>query len=456
MNDLNFSKIQPLIPQNSVKEELKAVDLTLRLSSENINSTLPEELLVESDSTLVKLVHKIIFDAVMQKASDIHFESSANQKEFRVRFRRDGILQHYLSIPDRFRGAIISRLKIMSQLDITERRKPQDGKIDFSRYAAVDIELRIAVIPTRDGLEDVVIRLLTNTAAVSLEYLGLDRNTLKVLRGIICKPQGLFIVCGPTGSGKTTTLHSVLAHLNESSTKIWTAEDPIEITQPGLCQVQVNSKIGWTFAAALRSFLRADPDVIMVGEMRDLETAKIGIEASLTGHLVLSTLHTNSAAESIVRLLDWGLDPFSLSDAFIGILSQRLARKFCKFCRVSYEPEKEELEKMAEEYCAGTDEDPRAKLVEWRQKYSGANGQVSLWRAKGCESCDHRGYSGRMGIYELLSADEVVKSLIQKRAVSSYIKTTAISLGMRTLKQDGIDKVLLGLTDMHQIHAACG
>jgi type II secretory ATPase GspE/PulE/Tfp pilus assembly ATPase PilB-like protein len=456
MNDLILSKVHQLISQNSVKEELKAIDLASRLTSENISSPVPEELLVESSSTLVKLVNKIIFDAVMQKASDIHFESSANQKDLRVRFRKDGILQHYLSIPDRFRGAIISRLKIMSQLDITERRKPQDGKIDFSRYAAVDIELRIAIIPTRDGLEDVVIRLLTNTAAVSLEYLGLDRKALDTLRGIISKPQGLFLVCGPTGSGKTTTLHSVLAHLNEGATKIWTAEDPIEITQPGLCQVQVNSKIGWTFAAALRSFLRADPDVIMVGEMRDLETAKIGIEASLTGHLVLSTLHTNSAAESIVRLLDWGLDPFSLSDAFIGILSQRLARKFCEFCRVSYEPEKEELDAMADEYCAGTDEDPQTKIVEWRQKYSSANGQVSLWRAKGCESCDHRGYSGRMGIYELLSADEVVKALIQKRAVSSYIKTTAISLGMRTLKQDGIDKVLLGLTDMHQIHAACG
>jgi type II secretory ATPase GspE/PulE/Tfp pilus assembly ATPase PilB-like protein len=456
MNSYNYSTVRRLVTKKVVKEEINAIDLASRLSAENINSAAAEDLLGESDSTLVKLVHKIIFDAVLQKASDIHFESSANQKDFRVRFRKDGILQHYLSIPDRFRGAIVSRLKIMSQLDITERRKPQDGKIDFNRYGAVDIELRVAVIPTRDGLEDVVIRLLTNTAAVSLDYLGLDRKTLETLRGIICKPQGLFIVCGPTGSGKTTTLHSVLAHLNEGETKIWTAEDPIEITQPGLCQVQVNSKIGWTFAAALRSFLRADPDVIMVGEMRDLETAKIGIEASLTGHLVLSTLHTNSAAESIVRLLDWGLDPFSLSDAFIGILSQRLARKFCEFCRVSYEPEKEELEKMAEEYCAGTDEDHRAKIVEWRQKYSSANGRISLWRAKGCESCDHRGYSGRMGIYELLSADEGVKALIQKRAVSSYIKTTAISLGMRTLKQDGIDKVLLGLTDMHQIHAACG
>jgi type II secretory ATPase GspE/PulE/Tfp pilus assembly ATPase PilB-like protein len=194
----------------------------------------------------------------------------------------------------------------------------------------------------------------------------------------------------------------------------------------------------------------------MVGEMRDLETAKIGIEASLTGHLVLSTLHTNSAAESIVRLLDWGLDPYSLSDAFTGILSQRLTRKFCEFCRVSYETENEELEKMAEEYCMGTDDDPREKIIEWGRKYSGANGRVSLWRAEGCESCDHRGYSGRIGIYELLSADEVVKALIQQRAVSSQIKSTAISLGMRTLKQDGIDKVLLGLTDMQQIRAACG
>ena len=439
-----------------LKKELNVIDLASRLSAENASSAVPEELLVESDSTLVKLVHQIIFDAVLQKASDIHFESSPNQKEFRVRFRKDGLLQHYLSIPDCFRGAIISRLKIMSQLDITERRKPQDGKIDFSRYGEADIELRVAVIPTRDGLEDVVIRLLTNTAAVSLDYLGLDRKTLETLRSIICKQQGLFLVCGPTGSGKTTTLHSVLAHLNQGATKIWTAEDPIEITQPGLCQVQVNSRIGWTFASALRSFLRADPDVIMVGEMRDLETAKIGIEASLTGHLVLSTLHTNSASESIVRLLDWGLDPFSLSDAFIGILSQRLVRKFCEFCRVPYELETEELEQMAAEYCAGTDEDPQAKIVDWRHKYSSADGRVSIWRARGCESCDHRGYSGRMGIYELLTADENIKGLMQRRAVSSQIKAAAINLGMRTLKQDGIDKVFLGLTDMHQIRAACG
>ena len=305
-----------------------------RLTAESGNQDIAEQQAVSSDSALVGLVNRIILDAVEQKASDIHIEANLGPKTTRVRFRKDGALMNYLELPAQFRNAVVSRIKIMSRLDITERRKPQDGKIDFHRFGPAAVELRVATVPTTGGLEDVVMRVLAAAKPVPMDELGLEAGVLNSIKRLISKPHGLFLVCGPTGSGKTTTLHSLLAFLNTAERKIWTAEDPIEITQPGLRQVQVNSKIGWTFAAAMRSFMRADPDVIMVGEMRDAETAKIGIEASLTGHLVLSTLHTNSAAESIVRLLDLGMDPFNFADALLGVLAERLARRLCPHCKI--------------------------------------------------------------------------------------------------------------------------
>jgi type II secretory ATPase GspE/PulE/Tfp pilus assembly ATPase PilB-like protein len=423
-------------------------ELTHRLAAETAEAELGDQPIAEHDSTLVKLVNKMILDAVEQKASDIHIEANPSGRNMRVRFRKDGALVTYLELPSKFRRAVVARIKIMSQLDITERRKPQDGKIEFSRFGPLDVDLRVATIPTAGGLEDVVMRVLAAATPVALDDLGFAPEALAEVKRLVSRPHGLFLVCGPTGSGKTTTLHSVLGFLNTADTKIWTAEDPIEIVQQGLRQVQVNAKIGWTFAAAMRSFMRADPDVIMVGEMRDAETAKMGIEASLTGHLVLSTLHTNSAVESVVRLLDLGMDPFNFADALLGVLAQRLVRRLCADCKVPYAPSAGELEALAEEYCAGSHADPAQVLEGWTSRSA-----YALHRAKGCPRCDRTGYRGRLAVYELLSADAQVKRLVQTRAPVSEIAAAAAQVGMRTLKQDGIEKVIQGLTDMHQVRA---
>ena len=424
-----------------------AEQLTMRLSSEVGAEESAEQQAAQIDSTLVQLVNKIVVDAVEQQASDIHIEAYPGTRNLRVRFRKDGALVSYLEIPAKFRTAVISRIKIMSQLDITERRKPQDGKINFRRFGSLDVELRVATIPTANGLEDVVMRVLVAAMPKPLDELGFDAESLASLKRLISRPHGLFLVCGPTGSGKTTTLHSLLGFLNKADTKIWTAEDPIEITQAGLRQVQMNPKIGWTFAAAMRSFMRADPDVIMVGEMRDAETAKIGIEASLTGHLVLSTLHTNGAAESVVRLLDLGMDPFNFADALLGVLSQRLVRRLCTHCRVKQEPSVREMEELAAEYCLDTPLEADKVLKRWRAQ------KPALHAPKGCKECDGSGYHGRIAVYELMVTDAPMKRLIQKRALVSDIAAAAQANGMRTLKQDGIDKVLAGHTDMSQVRA---
>ena len=293
------------------------------------NGTSADDVSLAADNELVKLVNKIIIDAYHQGASDIHIEPYPGKGKTEVRFRRDGSLQHYISVPASYRNAMAARLKIMCDLDISERRKPQDGKIKFRKFGPLDIELRVATIPSQGGMEDIVMRILSAGEPIPLDKLGLSARNLQNLKDTVSKPYGLFFVCGPTGSGKTTTLHSVLGHINTPDTKIWTAEDPVEITQKGLRQVQMNPKAGLTFATAMKAFLRADPDVIMVGEMRDKETTAIGIEASLTGHLVFATLHTNSAPESVIRLLDMGMDPFNFADALLGVLAQRLAKRLC-------------------------------------------------------------------------------------------------------------------------------
>ncbi|MGH8689699.1 MAG: GspE/PulE family protein [Burkholderiales bacterium] len=411
-------------------KDVAIADLTQRLSFETAEADLDEDQGAEVDNTLVQLVNKMILDAIEQKASDIHIEANPG-RDMRVRFRKDGVMVTYLDLAAKFRRAVVSRIKIMAQLDITERRKPQDGKIEFRRFGPAEVELRVATIPTAGGLEDVVMRVLSAAALVKVEDIGFDARTLEEIKRLIARPHGLLLVCGPTGSGKTTTLHSLLGVLNTSDLKIWTAEDPIEIAQPGLRQIQVNPKIGWTFAAAMRSFMRADPDVIMVGEMRDAETAKMGIEASLTGHLVLSTLHTNSAVESVARLLDLGMDPFNFADALLGVLAQRLVRKLCPECKVSYTPSALELEELGE----------AAK----------STAKVALFRAKGCARCDQIGYKGRIAVFELLSANAAVKRLVQTRAPVTEIAAAATANGLRTLKQDAIDKVIQGLTDLQQV-----
>ena len=304
----------------------------------------------ENDSAIVRLANQIIADAYRQNASDIHVEPYGEKRETIVRFRVDGDCFEYMKIPQSYRRAIVSRLKIMASLDIAERRKPQDGKIKFKLTESKEIELRVATIPTAGFNEDVVMRLLAASEPLPLEKMGFSDRNLKAIKEIAEKPYGIILCVGPTGSGKTTTLHSVLGHINTPDIKIWTAEDPVEITQYGLRQVQVQPKIDFTFAKAMRAFLRADPDVIMVGEMRDKETAEIGIEASLTGHLVMSTLHTNSAVETVTRLLDMGCDSFSFADAMLGVLAQRLTRRICKDCKEQYVGTKEEYEEIRQGY----------------------------------------------------------------------------------------------------------
>lgn len=398
----------------------------------------------EKDSVIVKLVNKIVYDAYMDKASDIHIEPYPGKKDVVVRTRVDGQCSIYQKIPYKYKFAIPSRIKIMANLDIAEKRKPQDGKIDFKKFGPLNVELRVATMPTVGGLEDVVIRVLASGDPIGFDDLGLTERNNRVFKEALNTPYGLILVVGPTGSGKTTTLHSGLALINQTSRKIWTAEDPVEITQQGLRQVQINPRIGFTFAAALRSFLRLDPDVIMVGEMRDEETASTAVEASLTGHLVFSTLHTNSAPETVTRLLDMGLDPYSFSDSLICVLAQRLARRLCKDCKESYQPTEMEFNELVDEY-------GRAGFA--NTGFTSEN--INLFRAVGCNRCSNTGYRGRLGIHEVLECTPKMKGLIKRRADTDDVREAAAHDGMITLKQDGIIKVLQGLTDILEVRRVC-
>ncbi|MFM9967780.1 MAG: GspE/PulE family protein [Burkholderiales bacterium] len=418
-----------------------------------------------ADNELVKLVNKIVIDAYNQGASDIHIEPYPGKAKTEIRFRKDGSLVPYIEVPASYRNALVARLKIMCDLDISEKRKPQDGKIKFKKFGPLDIELRVATIPSAGGVEDVVMRILAAGEPIPLDKLGVSPSNLPKLKEAVSKPYGLFFVCGPTGSGKTTTLHSVLGYLNTSDTKIWTAEDPVEITQKGLRQVQVNKKAGLDFATVMKAFLRADPDIIMVGEMRDKETTGTGIEASLTGHLVFATLHTNSACESIIRLLDMGMDPFNFADALLGILAQRLAKRLCGKCKQAYNPGPEEIKQMLQEYCsellatAPFKKDPKSAYEnvykDLMKSYGNDKGQFNLYKAVGCDACGKTGYKGRAGLHELLIATDPIKKLIQEHARVAEILAACLETGMRTLKMDGMEKVLQGITDMACVRSVC-
>jgi type II secretory ATPase GspE/PulE/Tfp pilus assembly ATPase PilB-like protein len=400
----------------------------------------------ESDSVIVKLATKIIADAYRAGASDIHVEPNGNSDPCLIRFRRDGDCYVYQEIPPSHRMALVSRLKIMAQLDIAERRKPQDGKIRMRLPDGETIELRVATLPTAgSGNEDVVLRILAASTPIPIDQLGMAAANLAAFKAMIEKPYGLVLCVGPTGSGKTTTLHSALGHLNRPDVKIWTAEDPVEITQKGARQVQVNARIGFTFAIAMRAFLRADPDIVMLGEMRDAETASIGIEAALTGHLVLSTLHTNNAPESITRLLDMGQDPFNFATALLGIVAQRLVRTLCVECKEAYRPDEAAFHALVEAY--GAD-----RFAETGVTY---DERLQLYRPRGCERCGETGYRGRLGLHEVLVVSDRVRSLIFRRSALDAIRDAAAAEGMSTLLQDGVRKVLDGHTDLVQVRAVC-
>ncbi len=389
----------------------------------------PVDLLdADDEAPIIRLVNTLLFRAVKQKASDIHIEPF--ERELLIRFRINGILYDIMKPPKRAQNAIISRVKIMSQLNIAEKRMPQDGRIHI-KIAGKDIDIRVSTIPTSHG-ESVVMRLLdTSSVLLSLETLGLAGRNLDIVNSLIRRKNGIVLVTGPTGSGKTTTLYSCLSKINSHELKIITVEDPVEYQLPGVNQMQVNPKIELTFATGLRAFLRQDPDVIMVGEIRDRETAEIAIQASLTGHLVLSTLHTNDAASSITRLVEMGVEPFLVSSSVAGIVAQRLLRTVCKDCARRYAPDEKEM----------------AEIGITMEELQGRQ----LLRPIGCPNCMETGYAGRTGVHEILLVTDEIKAELMRGADATMIKKVAIGLGMKTLRDDAAKKVLAGITTVAEV-----
>ncbi len=382
----------------------------------------------EIDAPIIKLVNGILIKAIKGGVSDIHFEPY--ERQFRVRYRVDGVLRKAMGLPIKIKNAIISRLKIMAQLDIAERRLPQDGRIKLRLGRAKEVDFRVSSIPTLYG-EKVVLRLLDKSSLqLDMSRLGFEEDDLKLFQNAIHQPDGMVLVTGPTGSGKTTTLYSALMDLNRETDNIMTVEDPVEYNFAGINQVQVHEDIGLTFASALRSFLRQDPDIIMVGEIRDLETAQIAIQAALTGHLVLSTLHTNDAPSAIARLIDMGIEPFLVTSSVNLVQAQRLMRRICEHC-------KEPIEVPAEALLdAGI---PKDKI-----------GTFSCYRGKGCPYCNNTGYKGRISVFEIMPYYEELKSLTLKRASGFELKKRAIELGMRTLRQNALLKVMKGVSTLEE------
>jgi len=413
--------IERIIAQKAPSEELKMVT----------EKTQDLEALAE-DASIIKFVNQILSEAIKSRASDIHIEPF--QDELRTRFRIDGVL-YDINVPDTvkyFQPAIVSRIKIMAELNIAERRLPQDGRIKI-KVNEQELDLRISTLPMAYG-EAVHIRILSPQFFLELEKLGLSSEHLKIIASVIKKPHGIIFLTGPTGSGKSTTLYAALAKINSTAVKIITVEDPIEYQMRGINQIQVNPKIGLTFAAGLRHILRHDPDVIMVGEVRDYETAEIAIRSALTGHLVFSTLHTNDAAGAVTRLLDMGVEPFLVSSSLECLIAQRLVRLICNKCKVPLSPDKkkEAIQQMKIE----TQLDPQ---------------KIELYEGKGCEACRFTGYHGRTAIHEILILTEPIRELILSRASSQQIKQKAIAQGMRTLRQDGLQKVIAGITTMTEV-----
>jgi type II secretory ATPase GspE/PulE/Tfp pilus assembly ATPase PilB-like protein len=426
-----------------VKDEEKVEDIIGEMAEEDVALDELDDASVvgEADSQIIKLVNRILTDSYLKNASDVHLEPGTGKDPLTVRYRVDGLCHLSHEVPATYKRALISRIKIMSNLDITERRKPQSGKIGI-RFKGNKVEYRIETTPTIGGNEDAVLRVLSKSKPFPIDKIGLTKQNEEALDAVLKKPYGIILCVGPTGSGKTTTLHSALGHINTPDRKIWTAEDPVEITQKGLRQVQVNAKIGFTFHEAFRSFLRSDPDVIMVGEMRDAETARTAISASLTGHLVLSTIHTNNAPETVVRLVEMGMDPISFSEALAAVLAQRLVRLLCKKCKNSFHPDQALYEKLKETY--GPDWFEKHKMKKFTDK-------LTIKKKNGCKACDHIGYRGRVAIFEMLVNNDQIKRGIKKNCSTEEIRDMALESGMHTLRMDGVDKIFQGLTDLDEV-----
>lgn len=437
--------LQPLlVPKPALQEALNRAYDRASQSAQELLDTLdehsldldpanwqePQDLLeAEDEAPIIRLVNSLFYQASKERASDIHIEPF--EQELLIRFRIDGILYDTISPPKVIQPLLISRIKIMAGLNIAEKRLPQDGRIRL-KVAGKDIDIRVSVIPTAFG-ERVVLRLLDrSTALLGLEELGLSGRNLALVTRLIRQSHGIILVTGPTGSGKTTTLYAALSRINTSDKNIITIEDPIEYQLRGIGQMQVNPKIALTFAAGLRSILRQDPDVIMIGEIRDAETAEIAIQAALTGHLVFSTLHTNDAFGAVSRLLDMGIEPFLVSSSLLGVMAQRLVRRVCPDCRQAYTPDENEIRELGLTPAA----------VEQRPFYR---------RGPGCETCHHKGYRGRSGIHELLILDDALRALIMQRADAATIRRAAVESGMPTLRDDGAEKVLAGLTTREEV-----
>ena len=419
----------------SVNEAEKLVD---EMEAQDLDSLAheleePQDLLdADDEAPIIRLVNSLLFRAAKERASDIHVEPM--ERELIVRFRIDGVLQEIIKPPKRYQNSIVSRVKIMSQLNIAEKRLPQDGRIRI-KLAGRDIDIRVSTIPTTHG-ERIVMRLLDkNATLLDLAEIGMGKQVLEGMESVVRRSHGIILVTGPTGSGKTTTLYGALSRINTPDLNILTVEDPVEYQLKGIGQMPINPKIGLTFASGLRSFLRQDPDVIMVGEIRDRETAEIAIQASQTGHLVLSTVHTNDAAGAVIRLVEMGIEPFLVASSLTAILAQRLVRRVCPDCRVAYEPTDAELKEVGL---------TKKTLME-------KHGVTTIYKATGCHSCNKNGYRGRTGIYELLLVDDEIRQLVLRNVDSGTIKKAATAKGMLTLLDDGARKISAGETTIAEV-----
>jgi type II secretion system protein E len=420
--------INEIYGERTTIEVSKEVERAEEIFASEIEETTKDILEEKGEAPIIRFVNALFFQAVKERASDIHIEPA--EKETVIRMRIDGVLHEIIRINKSLHEPIVSRIKVMSRLDIAEKRIPQDGKIKL-KVAGKDIDVRVSTLPTIFG-ERVSLRILDRTATIlKIEELGMEDDMIEKMKQLIKKTYGMILITGPTGSGKTTTLYACLSEINSPGINIITIEDPIEYQLKGINQIQVNPKVGLTFATGLRSILRQDPDVIMVGEIRDGETASIAIHAALTGHLVLSTLHTNDAPSAITRLIDMGIEPYLISSAVFATLAQRLVRKICQKCKVPYEPDQKELDLV------GLTRDQIPDGI--------------LYKGRGCKECFGTGFKGRIGIFELFLIDDEIRELINSKADSMKLKSVGTSKGMRTLREDGILKVIKGITTVQEL-----